>query len=121
MSRDTLTTGRTFRLRLTPSEILDTLPEALHANAMGTWTPDVPHDTAEKNALWGPLIESDGELGQVWHVSSRGLVVILAIDPDGTRTAWALINGDDTLDTGTHEGRMSIGEALDIIHREEGV
>lgn len=120
--RETLTTGAAMRLHLTPAEIVDLLPDALHACAMGTYRPAEAHDTAAKNATHGPRVDESGELGQVWRVSyrsNRHLAVILAIDPEGTGTAWALADGADTLDTGTHEGRMSIGEALDIIDAHE--
>jgi hypothetical protein len=113
-----LTTGAAMRLHLTVAEIQE-LPGALHEAAMGTYRPAVPHDTAEKNALWGPLIDQAGELGQVWRIAHRGLTILAAITPDGQRTSWAMLDETGaTLETRHHTGAMKLRDAQDRIDEE---
>jgi len=113
-----LTSGAALRLHLTVAEIMD-LPEALHEAAMGTYRPAVPHDTPQKNALWGPLIDEAGELGQVWRITHRGLTILAAISPDGHRTSWAILDeSGDAVETGHQIGAMKLRDAQDRIEEE---
>lgn len=94
-------TEASFRLHLTLAEIRDTLPERLHECAMGTYRAAEGWGRPDKDATHGPRVDESGELGQVWRYEARGLAVLVAIHPDGTRSAWALLDEDgDTVTDG---------------------
>lgn len=107
-----------YRLHLTVAE-RQNLPEALHECAMGTYRPAEGWGLPAKDATHGPRVDESGDLGQVWRYEAHGLAVLVAIYPNGSRSAWALLDEDgDTITDGKRTYPITCRECAQIIHDE---